>query len=89
MPEQEALSNERMFRAFWESRVRSGDPYAERALEVLDYEGLGAAANLWLSSKALAAGKIVNVDEVNLLIMRAHVERLRKDDYVWQQLFSR
>jgi len=72
-----AMDGERL--AFWESRLASGDPIAQLALDIIDNVGLGRAANEWLKLNATRAGVEIDLDQIGIDLMNRHVEFTDRD----------
>jgi len=77
--EQRQLAMDGERRAFWESRLASGDPIAPLALEIIDNVGLGRAANEWLKLNARRAGVEIDLDQIGVELMNRHVEFTDQD----------
>ena len=65
-------------KAFWTSR-RLKDPLAGFALDIIDKIGVGDAANKRLIAYGLWKGLTVNLEEVGIALMRAHVRAVDAD----------
>ena len=78
-PEQIKLENEGKVKEFWESRLDSGDPIAELALDVLNDRGFGAFANERLLNFAEQYDIRLTIEEVNVRVMRKHAEITKVD----------
>ena len=66
-------------REFWESRLKSGDPIAQLALDILDNKGLGVRANERLQDFAMEYGIELKLSEVSLKLMEAHAKATEGD----------
>ena len=78
-PEQRRYRDEGETRKFWESRLESGDPIAQLALDILDNKGLGMRANERLQDFAREYGIELKPSEVSLKLMRAHADATDRD----------
>jgi len=77
--EQRQLAMDGERRAFWESRLASGDPIAPLALDIIDNVGLGQAANEWLKLNGRLAGVEIDLDQIGIDLMNRHVEFTDRD----------
>ena len=78
-PKQLELAQSGKVREFWESRLESGDPIAQLALDILDNKGAGRLANERLRDFAKRYGVDVEPREVSLRLMRAHLKATAGD----------
>ena len=73
------LAEQGRVREFWDSRLESGDPIAQLALDILDNEGLGAAANERLVDFAEDRGLSLSLEDVSKEIAKAHAKSTKLD----------
>ena len=78
-PMQRELAQSGRVREFWESRLESGDPIAQLALDILDNKGAGRLANERLRDFAKRYGVDVTLEDASLRLMRAHNDATAAD----------
>ena len=81
--EQRQYMEEGKVREFWESRLKSGDPIAQLALDVLDGKNSGRIALNRLNRFASQHGVELDNNEVSIEIMKLHAEVTATDDDGW------